>query len=224
MKGLFFIINYLFIQMLLRFLFLFLFLFPTTLYSTDIYTSSHGEVKIYANLNPHIISGDAKLGNTLLVVSAPIAQKDIHIVSACDHTEAILYKEPTGAKQMVYVIQLTFPTSCDTKEIRIRDSENIFTDTILPLPLESFGQMENSLINTDTEHLLDILRMPNIPLETGVNGQLVKKLSHVQTLYKNLDITLESDMARNILQDRDSIEYLSPVAGYNLSNNAILIP
>ena len=224
MKVLLSITNHLFIQMLLRFLFLILFLIPATLYSTDIYTSSHGEVKIYANLNSHIISGDSKLGNTLLVVSAPIEQKNIHIVSSCEHTESVLYKEPTQNKKMVYVIQVAFPTLCDIQEIRIGNSENIFTDTIFSLPLESLNHLENSFIDTDNEHLLSIMREPSIALEAGVDGRLVQKLSHVQTLYKNLDIALESDMARSILQDRDNLKYISPVAGYELPNDSVRIP
>lgn len=197
---------------------------PATLYSTDIYTSSHGEVKIYANLNSHIISGDVKLGNTLLVVSAPIEHNDIHIVSSCEHTESVLYKEPTQNKKMIYIIQIVFPTACDTKEIRIENSDNVFTDTIFSLPLESLNHLENSLIDTDSTHLLNIMREPSIVLDPGVDGQLVQKLSHVQTLYKNLDITLASDMARNILQDRDNLKYLSPVAGYELPNNSVRMP
>lgn len=210
--------------MLLRFLFLILSIFPSVLYSTDVYVSSQGEVKIYANLNPHIISGDSKLGNTLLVVNTPIEQKGIRIVSVCEHTDSILYKEQVQNNKMIYVIQTTFPTTCDTKEIRIGSSGNIFTDTIFSLPLESFGQMENSLIDMDNTHLLEIMREPNIVLEESLDGRLVTKLAHVQTLYKNLDITLRSGTARNILQDRNNIKYLSPVAGYNLPNNAILIP
>jgi len=197
---------------------------PFTIHSTDIYTSSHGEVKIYANLNSHIILGDSKLGNTLLIVSAPIEQKDIHIVSACEHTESVLYKEPTQNKKMVYVIQAVFPASCDIREIRVGNSENIFTDTIFSLPLESLNHLENSLIDTDSAHLLNIMREPSIALESGVDGRLVQKLSHVQTLYKNLDIALESDMARNILQDRDGMKYISPVAGYELPNDSVRIP
>ncbi|MDD5377038.1 MAG: M23 family metallopeptidase [Candidatus Gracilibacteria bacterium] len=199
-----------------------LFFFPFTLHSTDIYVSSLGEVQIHANLNPHIIPGDLKLGNTVLIVSAPRDQKDIHIVTKCEHRESILYKEPKGEEKMVYIMQVTFPSSCETTDISIGNQENIFTDTTFPLPIESLSQIESNLINTNSTELLSVMRGQGIQTSTGAT--LAEKLQHLQILYKNIDRALESDMAQAILQDRENTTYLSPVAGYGIPYKDNIIP
>lgn len=196
---------------------------PFTLHSTDIYISSHGTVQILANLNPHIVSGDSKLGSTVLIVSAPLEQKDIHIMTPCEHRESILYKEPKGDNKILYVIQVTFPVSCEATVMYIGDRENIFTDTFLSLPIESLWKMENSLINTDSTNLLSFMREHPLLLEkTG--STITLKLQYLKALYKNLDVTIKSDIAQSILQDRENTKYLSPVAGYALPNKDTLIP
>lgn len=199
-------------------------LFPFTLHSTDIYTSSHGEVRIHANLNSHIIPGDAKLGSTVLVVSAPIEQENIHVVTPCEHKESVLYKEAKGENKMMYVIHVVFPVSCDSTDISLGDKENIFTDSTFSLPMEPFWRMENSLINTDSAHLLEIMREQPISATVGTGTTIVEKLQYLQTLYKNIDITLESGTARDILQAREDAKYISPVAGYGLPSKNNLIP
>lgn len=199
-------------------------LFPFTLHSTDIYTSSHGEVQIHANLNPHIIPGDPKLGGTVLVVSAPIEQKDIHIVTLCEHTESVLYKEPVRDEKMLYIIRIAFPSSCETTVTYVGDRENIFTDTFLSLPMKSLSNMESDLINTRSDGLLPIMRAQPLVLPEKTGTGITEKLRRLQALYKNLGIGLESDITRDILQDRENTKYLSPVAGYTLPNKDKLIP
>lgn len=200
-----------------------LFILPLTLHSTDIYISSGGAVKIHSNLNSHIIPGDPKLGNTVLIVSAPIKQGDIHIVTKCEHRESILYKKPTGNEKILYIIQLSFPTPCDVTDISLGDKENIFTDSIFSLPMESLSKMENGFINTDSIHLLPIMRERQI-ISEGTGTAIEEKLQHIQALYKNLSVSLESDMAQNILHDRENIKYISPVAGYVIPTKEKLIP
>lgn len=114
-----------------------LFVIPFTLHSTDIFHSSEGLVKIHANLNPHIIPADPKLGNTVLIVSAPMGMKTIHLVTSCEHKESILYKSPAKEGKMLYVIQVSFPVSCDVTDISLGDRESVFIDTTLSLPIES---------------------------------------------------------------------------------------
>ncbi|HBB27422.1 TPA: hypothetical protein DCZ36_02925 [Candidatus Gracilibacteria bacterium] len=216
---------HIFMSKKLHFLVLGVLLFvPFTLHSTDIYTSSHGEVKILANLNPHIIPGHPKLGNTILIVSAPNEQKEIRLITACEHKETILHKEPNGNKKTIYVIQVIFPTSCEIPHIRVGDRENIFTDTLFSLPLESFGKMENSLINTGDSELLNIMRNTPVPPRETIGVTLTEKLRYLQTIYKDTYTTLRSDIARTILQSRGGTGYISPVAGYNLPQKDKLIP
>lgn len=109
---------------------------PFTLHSTDIYHSSEGTIKINANLNSFIIPGDAKLGSTVLVISAPTKQEGIYIVSSCNHTESLLYKKAIGEDKMLSITKLSFPTPCEDTTIRIGDNQNIFTDTAVSLPIE----------------------------------------------------------------------------------------
>lgn len=198
--------------------------FPLTLHSTDIFVSSQGEVKILASLNPHIIPGNPKLGNTILIVNAPKKQKNIRIITSCEHKESILYKESKEDKKTIYVIQVSFPDSCEIPNIRIGDQENVFTDTLFSLPMEAFGKMENSLVNTNSNELLSIMRKQSIAPSKEVGATLMKKLQSLQTLYKNLDIIMRSDIARDILQNRENIRYFSPVAGYELPSKDKLIP
>lgn len=115
-------------------------------------------MKIHSNLNPHIIPGDVKLGNTVLIVSAPDIQESIHLVTPCEHRETILYKKPAGKGRMMYIVQVTFPTACETTEIQVGDRENIFTDTIFSLPITSLSKMEDSFLNTQSDELLSIMR------------------------------------------------------------------
>lgn len=131
--------------------------FPFTLHSTDIYTSSEGKVKILANLNPHIIPGDPKLGNTLLVVSAPVKNEGIHLVTPCEHTESVLSRI-TKDTQTLSIIQVVFPTFCDMSMIRVGDEGNVFTDTLFTLQIKSRSTLEKSLLNTKSEELLGIMR------------------------------------------------------------------
>ncbi len=109
---------------------------PLTLHSTDIYHSSKGTIKINANLNSFIVPGDTKLGSTVLIITASTKQENIHVVSSCEHTESLLYKKTVGEEKMTYVIKLNFPTPCEDTTIRIGDSQNIFTDTVVSLPIE----------------------------------------------------------------------------------------
>lgn len=196
---------------------------PFTLHSTDISTSSHGAVQIRANINPHIVSGDPKLGSTVLVVSAPSAQEDIHIVTPCTHTESFLYKEVKDDGTANYVIRINFPTACETTDISIGDRENIFTDTTLSLPMESVSKIENSLVNTDSAELLNIMRESDLPVpekESSIAG----RLEYLRVVYKNLDRALMSNTARDILHDRDNGKYISPVAGYSLPTKDNRLP
>lgn len=197
---------------------------PFTLHSTDIYMSSQGKVKIEANINPHIIPGDSKLGNTILVVSAPILEENIHIVTPCEHQESILYKKPTKEDNMLYVIQITFPVFCETSEIRIGDLENIFTDTFFSLPMESFLKVENNILNTDSAHLLSTTKEQTVPMSARVGSTMAEKLKYLRRLYKNLDASLQGNIAKDILHDRENTKYLSPVLGYGLPTKDILIP
>jgi len=184
---------------------------PLTLHSTDVYISSQGVVQIRANINPHIVSGDPKLGNTVLVVSAPATKGGIHVVTPCEHRESVLHKEAKEDGTMVYIIQVAFPVACESTDVSIGDWENIFTDTALRLPIESFSKMENSLINTDSTRLLGIMRAPALPIPEK-KPTIADKLQHLQVVYKNLDITLVGDTARDILHDRENGKYISPVA------------
>lgn len=198
-----------------------LLLVPFTLHSTDIYTSSEGKVRILANLNPHIVPGDPKLGNTIFVVSAPIKNEDIHLVTPCKHTESVLYRT-TKNTQTLAVIQVVFPTFCDMPTIRVGDKENIFTDTLFPLQIESRSRLEKSLLGTKSEELLAIMRVQGIPENTG--STLQEKLEHLQVKYRNFDSMLRSDIARDILQSRENTKYLSPIRGYEVSKKEKLIP
>jgi hypothetical protein len=112
---------------------------------------------------------------------------------------------------MVYIIQVAFPVACESTDVSIGDWENIFTDTALRLPIESFSKMENSLINTDSTRLLGIMRAPALPIPEK-KPTIADKLQHLQVVYKNLDITLVGDTARDILHDRENGKYISPVA------------
>jgi len=197
---------------------------PFTLHSTDIYTSSHGKIKVHANLNSHIIPGDPKLSGTVLVLSAPIEQKDIHIVTPCEHTESVLHKEPVRDEKMLYIIRIAFPSSCETTVTYVGDRENIFTDTFLSLPMKSLSNTESDFINTGSDGLLPIMRTQSLALAEKTGTGITEKLQRLQALYKNLSIGLESDIAQNILQDRENTKYLSPVAGYALPNKDKLIP
>lgn len=134
-----------------------LFLFPFTLHSTDIYTSSQGTVKILASLNSHVIPGDSRLGNTILLVSTPEKNTDIHLVTTCTHTQSVLYTTTKDARTLS-VIQVVFPTFCDMPMVRVGDRENIFTDTIFPLQMESYSEVEKHLLNVKNENLLIIMR------------------------------------------------------------------
>lgn len=196
---------------------------PLTLHSTDIYTSSQGAVQIRANINPHIVPGDPKLGNTVLVVSAPATQGGIHIATPCEHTESILHKEAKENGTMIYVLQVNFPTACESTDVSIGDWENIFTDTTLHLPIESFSKLENSLINTDSTNLLGIMRAPALPM-LEKKPTIADKLKYLQVVYKNLDVTLQGDIARDILHDRENTKYRSPVAGYTLPSKDNRLP
>lgn len=197
---------------------------PFTLNSTDVFHSSKGLVKIQANLNTHIIPGDAKLGNTVLLVTAPVALENIHIVTDCEQRETVLYKKSRSDNQMIYVIQLSFPTSCDKENIRIGDKENIFTDTLFVLPLESRSKMEDAFMNTSSTELLPIMREENKEASGKTGDDIVKKLDYLVTLYKNLYTNQSSTTARDVLYDREDIKYSSPVAGYKIPMKDNIIP
>lgn len=201
-----------------------LLLAPFTLHSTDIYTSSHGEVRIHANLNPQIVPEDPKLGSTVLVVSAPTDKKDIHIVTPCKHKESVLFRESLKNRKTIYIIQLTFRESCGTTDISIGDMENVFTDSRFPLPMKPFWKVENRLMNTDSSRLLETMRKETILVSEKKDTDIRKKLAQLQMIYRNLSIDLESGIARGILNDREDTKYFSPVVGYGLPNKDKLIP
>jgi len=198
--------------------------FPFTLHSTDIYESSNGQIKIHTSLNTHVIPGNPKLGNTVLVVSVPTELKGIRIVTPCEHRESVLYKKQTESGKILYVIGLSFPTSCDTTDIRIGDIENIFTDTIFSLPGKHFSKMENDFMNTDDIKLLSIMREQPTIISEKTGATFVEKLEYIQALYKNLYVSFQSDLAQSILHDRNNMKYISPVVGYGLPKSPSLIP
>jgi murein DD-endopeptidase MepM/ murein hydrolase activator NlpD len=196
---------------------------PFTLHSTDIYHSSDGEVKIHASLNPNIISGDPKLGNTVLVVSAPTDMEGIRTITSCEHRESILHKKPMDTKRTIYVIQLHFPTMCDTPSVSIGDRERIFTDASLQLPIQSVTQLEDALINTRSAELLALMRMEPVPYVWS-RSTISQKLEKLKILYIHLYTILQSDIASNILHDREDGKYISPVAGYSLPTKDNTVP
>lgn len=180
-------------------------------------------MRIHTNLNSHVIPGDPKLGNTVLVVSAPTSMEGIHTITSCEHTESILYKKPSDDIRTTYVIELRFPASCSTTSISIGDQEHIFTDTSLPLQLKSLSQLEDALINTNSTELLVLMRKESMPSD-GTGMTIVQKLERLKTLYLNLHTVLESDIAARILRDREDTRYISPVVGYGLPSKEVLIP
>lgn len=156
-------------------------------------------------------------------MTAPSEKEDLRIVTPCKHRESVLHEETKEDETKVSVIQLAFPSACDTRQISIRDRENIFTDTVFSLPMESFSQLENGLINTDSDRLLGIMREPSVPLPE--KGSSIKtRLEYLRAVYTNLDIALMGDTARDILHDRDNGKYISPVAGYHLPTKDNIIP
>jgi hypothetical protein len=174
-------------------------------------------------MNDHIVPGNPKLGSTLLIVSAPITMKNIHVVIPCEHQEEILHTKISKDKNITYIIQLRFPVACEVSEISIGDSENIFTDTHFPLPIESLSQIEDNAINMHSTKLLTVMReQPVISEKSGTS--VIEKLHQVQMLYKNAYILLRSDIAQGILRDRDIVKYISPVAGYKIPTKESVIP
>ncbi|MDD2917095.1 MAG: M23 family metallopeptidase [Candidatus Gracilibacteria bacterium] len=198
-------------------------LLPLTLHSTDILHSSNGNVRIRANLNPNVVLGDPKLDNTILVITAPTDKKDIHIVSDCEHQEATLYKTGGTDGMMTYVMQLSFLSSCESPTIRVGDSEGIFTDTIFTLPLHSLSEIRSDFINTKSPELLTIMGSGQT-ITGGTGVTIVEKLRYIQMLYENLDTALKSNLAGDIIHDREDTKYTSPVAGYVLPSKNNLIP
>ena len=200
------------------------FIFPFTLHSTDIYKSSDGQIRIHTSLNTHVIPGNPKLGNTVLIVSSPTNLKGINIVTPCEHHESVLYKKQIESGKILSVISLSFPTSCETTDIRVGDIESIFTDTIFSLPGKSFSKIENDFINTDDIELLSIMREQPTIISENIKTTFVEKLQYIQSLYKNLYISFRSDLAQSILHNRNNMKYISPVPGYNLPKSSSLIP
>lgn len=197
---------------------------PLTLNSTDIYHSSNGTVQIRANLNPTIIPGDSKLGSTLLLVSAPKAAQDIHIVSECQHSDSVLYTTGGTSNLMISVIELDFQSPCESPTIAIADSEHTFTDTVFRLPLTTTSAITDSFINTNSEDLLSIMRASAPLHENGTGSTMVQKIEHIGALYQNLSTTLKSELASSILHDRDDVKYISPVQGHVLPTQNNKIP
>lgn len=135
-----------------------------TLHSTGIYISSLGQVRIHINqsirqagLNPHIIPGDIKLGSTLLVVTTPKEMKSVHIESACEHKESLLYSASQN-ERTTSIIQVNFLSACNSPSVRIGDIENVFTDTLAELPIEPLWNVQTVLINKSSEDLVVIMR------------------------------------------------------------------
>lgn len=62
------------------------------------------------------------------------------------------------------------------------------------------------------------------PVMEKSGSTLTEKLKYIHDLYKNYYTVLMSDIARNILQERDNATYISPVVGYRLPSKDILIP
>lgn len=52
----------------------------------------------------------------------------------------------------------------------------------------------------------------------------MSKLTHINNLYQKAYLEKRSDLARSILNDREHLTYISPVAGYALPTKDILIP
>lgn len=179
---------------------------------------------IRANLNPTIIPWDSKLGNTILLVSAPSSAEDIHIVTDCTHNESVLYKTGWLNNSTTYVLEFDFPTTCDSSVIQIGDSNGIFTDTIFRLPLTSISQITDTFMNTDSNKLLSIMRASSPIVDSGTGTTVTEKMKHIQALYQNLSTTLKSHFASEVLHDREDTKYISPVAWYTLPTQNDRIP
>ncbi len=197
---------------------------PLSLNSTDIYHSSGGRVVLHASLNLSIIPWDSKLWNTILLVSAPADREGIHIVSDCTKSESVLYRTGSLNNSTVYIVKLDFPTSCESPVIQIGDSEGVFTDTILRLPFTTVSEIIDMSINTDSQELLSIMRAGSSRSDSATGTTIVQKIERIQTLYRNVDSSLRSDIARDILLDREDTKYISPVAWYILPTRSDRVP
>lgn len=58
----------------------------------------------------------------------------------------------------------------------------------------------------------------------NTGATLADKLERIHIKYKNFDIDLQSNIARDILQARNNEKYISPVIGYSLPSSPNLIP
>lgn len=192
--------------------------------NTAKWVSSNGTIKIEANRNNHIIPWDKQLGNTILFITAPIGKEDIHIITSCKHTEEILYKEKIP-ESFLYTILISFDQSCRNPDIQIGDTDSIFTDTKFSLPFESLWDIRNSLIESEDTYLQEIIWIKTPPLqEEEESTSMIERVRYMQTLYRNSYIFIRNDIAKEILHNRESIKYISPVLGYTLPNSSRLMP
>ncbi len=163
------------------------------------------------SVNGQIVPGDPKLGNTILVVSAPTEQKDIHVVTSCEHRESVLFKESKEDGKTTYIIRLSFPVACEDSEIAIGDRENIFTDTASHLLMIPLKTIEDTLINTNSEELFFIANGRTIEIPKSTASTIEEKINYLGFLYTNLYSKLWSEMAQQVLRDREDGKYISPV-------------
>ena len=148
--------------------------------------------------------------------------KSFRIESTCEHKDSLLYRDDSKVESLS-VIQMTFPTSCDSSLIRIGSEEIIFTDTLKTLPMKSLEQLENELINTSSKDLVDMMwYFPEI-ISTKTTT-VAEKFKLIQSIYTKNAQTKKMNIAREILSDRENLMYISPVAGYGLPSKDILIP
>ncbi len=85
---------------------------------------------------------------------------------------------------------MSFPVLCDNADIAIGDVENIFIDTAFLLPMTTREKIEDTLINTDNNGLLSVMRKEVFPISKSMDSRIEEKLTHIQMLYKNLGIEL----------------------------------
>ena len=202
-------------------------IFPFTLNSADIYVSSRGLVKIQANLNNEIVPGDPKLGSTIIIVTTPKTENTVGIDTACDHTEDFLYKDTSRSDRDLFVLRLSFPALCENPAIRVSMKGDVFTDTTTLLSMVSGNTLLRDLTDLSTDTLVTLMRNDAAATGTVANtsGQtLQSKLEQVHTLYNSSFSALQSNLVRSILNDRDGLTYISPVAGYSVPTKPNIIP
>ena len=206
-------------------------IFPFTMNSADVYEQTKGGGKIISNFNEDIIIGDSSLSSTVIAIKTNERYNEPKIISKCQNSQKVLREEKIGGSY-IYFLYMDFSWGCDDKIAYLGNWDEIYTDTVIDLPIKTFSGLFVYYTDMDNKALdneLSILGINNMKYEAILNSLSDKadvkdSIQKVQYTYKKSQNDYLSVLISNILSSRKNLKYIVPIKWKSIPTKKNIIP